>query len=309
MLLSIVFSFRNEERNIPELVRRVTAALAGIGRLRHELIFVDDASTDASVDVLTDLQARHPITIITMARRFGPSPCVLAGFAHARGDAVIYMDSDLQDPPEVIPEMIERFRDGAEVVHTTRTKRHGERAAKLWVTKRAYRLINAFSDVHLPENTGDFKLLSRKVVEMMLSFPERDPYLRGLSVWIGFRQDVVRYERQARFEGVTHFPLFGPGPLREFLRGLTSFSTAPLYFGLYFGVATIVVSGLLVIYALVTKFLGVAAQGASGVLVAVAFFNGVVLMTTGLIGLYVARIHEEIKGRPKYIIKNVSDRS
>ena len=307
MLISIVFSFRNEEKNIPELVRRVNAVTTGIDCVRHEMIFVNDDSTDRSLEILLELQKRYPIKIINMSRRFGVTPCILAGFSHAKGDAVIYMDADLQDPPELIPKMIERFRDGAEVVHTTRTHRDGESAAKMWVTKQAYRIINYFSDIQLPENTGDFKLLSRKIVQEILHLSEYDPYMRGLSVWVGYRQEFIFYRRQPRFAGRTHFPLFAKAHMREFIRAVTAFSAAPLYLSFYIGIVTCLFSAGLIVYAIIIKFTGVAAPGVSSVLIAIAFFSGIILVTNGLIGLYVARIYNEVKRRPQYIVKNVID--
>lgn len=305
MLLSFVFSFRNEEENIPELVRRVSAVAVSIDDLKHEMIFVNDDSTDRSIELLTALQDKHPITIINMSRRFGVTPCVLAGFAHARGDAVIYMDADLQDPPEIVPEMVRKFRDGVEVVHTTRTHRDGEGPVKMWVTRKAYQLINYFSDIRLPENTGDFKLLSARVVREILNLKEYDPYMRGLSVWVGHRQDFVFYRREPRFGGVTKFPLLSKGPVREFIRGLTAYSAAPLYISFFLGVVTSFFAVGLILYAIITKLLGVAAPGVSSVLIAVAVFSGIVLMTNGVIGLYVARIYYEVKGRPRYIISSI----
>lgn len=303
VLVSVVFSFRNEESNIPELVKRVAQVFAEIPDTSCEMVFVNDASTDGSLELLKQLQLSYPIRIVNMSRRFGVTPCVLAGFENARGDAVLTMDSDLQDPPELIPQLIERFRAGAEVVHTTRTHRDGESALKMWVTRRAYRIINYFSDIHLPENTGDFKLLSRRVTREILNLSEADPYLRGLAVWVGYQQDFVYYRRQARFTGATHFPLFSKGPAREFIRGLSSFSAAPLYFALLSGFATTALSIALVIYAIIVKITGAAVQGTSGILIALAFFSGVILFTIGLIGLYVGRIYNEVKGRPRYIVK------
>lgn len=305
MLLSIVFSFRNEEENIKELVNRIDLVVRDIGQLSHELIFVNDDSTDGSLDILLALQKEHPIRIINMSRCFGVTPCLLAGFEKASGDAIICMDSDLQDPPELIPQLLERFNDGIEVVHTTRTHRDGESALKMWLTKRAYNIINYFSDIHLPENTGDFKLLSRKVVNEILNLPEYDPYMRGLSVWVGYKQDFVFYRREARFGGTTHFPLFSKGPIREFFRGLTAFSAAPLYFSLLIGFITFLFSISLIIYALITKFIGVAMPGSTGILITVSFFSGIILVTNGLIGLYIASIYNEVKKRPRYIIKNI----
>ena len=304
-LVSIVFSFRNEEEVIPELVDRIAAALDPLKFVSYELIFVNDDSTDASFSILCQLQRQFPITIVNMSRRFGVSPCVLAGFAEAKGDAVIYLDADLQDPPELLPEMIARFLDGADVVHTTRTSRDGESAVKMWLTRKAYRVINFFSDLPMPENAGDFKLLSRRVVNHILDLKEFDPYMRGLSIWVGYRQDFLPYRRQARGGGVTKWPLLSRGPLREFIRGLAAFSAAPLYISFLLGLVTSLLAICLVFYAIVTKFFGVAVPGTSGVLIAVAFFNGIVLMTNGIIGIYVARIYNQVVGRPNYIVKNV----
>jgi polyisoprenyl-phosphate glycosyltransferase len=305
MLLSFVFSFRNEEENIPELVKRVSAAASAIEDLRYEMIFVDDDSTDKSVSLLMSLQDKYPITIINMSRRFGVTPCVLAGFAHAQGDAVVYMDADLQDPPEIVSEMVKKFREGAEVVHSTRTSRDGENVLKMWLTRKAYRCINLFSDIRLPENTGDFKLLSSKVVKEILNFKEYDPYMRGLSVWVGYKQDFVLYRRESRFKGATKFPILSKGPIREFVRGVTAYSAAPLYVSLILGMLTILFAVSLILYAIVTKFFGISAPGAPGVLIAVAFFSGIVLMTNGVMGLYIAKIYYEVKGRPKYIISSI----
>jgi len=305
MLISMVFSFRNEEGNIPELVKRVDTSLSSISDVEYEMIFVNDDSSDNSLDLLIKLQSSYPIKIINMSRRFGVTPCVLAGFSQTKGDAIIYMDTDLQDPPELIPQLVERFRNGAEVVHTTRTHRDGETAFKMWLTKKAYQTINFFSDIELPENTGDFKLLSRKVVEHILSLPEADPYMRGLAIWVGYRQEFVLYRREARFEGETHFPLLGKGPVREFVRGLTAFSAGPLYLSFFLGLFTSLGSVALVLYAVASKVMGLSAPGISGVLISVAFFSGIILLTNGLMGIYLARIYNEVKGRPKYIVKEI----
>lgn len=307
MLLSVVFSFRNEEQNIPELVRRVSESLRGVADLRYELIFVDDASTDRSKEILLNLRETLPIKVISMSRQFGVAPCVLAGMAHARGDAVVYMDSDLQDPPELIPKMIERFKGGYDVVHTTRTKREGESSLKVWITRRAYRIINYFSDIPLPEETGDFKLLSRRVVDEVLKLRESDPYMRGLSIWVGYRQDFLYYRRQARHRGQTHFSLFSKGPAREFIRGITAFSVAPLYLSFYLGLLSCLFAVTLILYALYIKLTGSGAPGAPGLLIAISLFCGSILFSNGLIGLYIARIYNEVKGRPQYIVEEIID--
>jgi glycosyltransferase involved in cell wall biosynthesis len=305
MLLSLIFSFRNEQLNIPELVRRAAAACDLVADMKYELIFVNDASNDGSLELLIELKKNYPITIINMSRRFGVTPCVLAGMAYAKGDALIYMDSDLQDPPEIIPEMVEKYINGADVVHTTRTQREGEGLFKLWATKRAYSVINFFSDINLPENTGDFKLLSSRVVKKILELKEYDPYMRGLSVWVGFTQEFVFYKREPRFKGKTKFPVFSRGPLNEFVRGLTAYSAAPLYFSLFLGMAVTFIAVLLITWAIITKMLGVSVPGISSVIVALSFFSGASLITNGFIGIYVAKIYYEVKGRPRYIVSNV----
>lgn len=307
MLLSYVFSFRNEEANIPELIRRVTDVSNNIYDCSYEMIFVNDASTDKSLEILLQLQKDYPITIVNMSRRFGVTPCVLAGLAYAKGDAVVYMDSDLQDPPELVSEMVSRFRNGAEVVHTTRTHRDGEGPLKMWATKKAYKIINYFSDIDLPENTGDFKLLSSRVVRKILELKEYDPYMRGLSVWVGFKQEFILYRREARFGGATKFPLFSKGPIREFSRGLIAYSAAPLLISFSLGLIVSLLSIVLIAWALLTKLMGIAAPGASSVLIAIAFFSGAILMSNGIIGIYISKIYYEAKGRPRYIIESVSE--
>jgi len=307
MLISVVFSFRNEESNLRELVKRVDAAFSLVTET-YEMIFVNDDSTDHSLSILLELQESYPIHVINMSRRFGVTPCVLAGMAQSKGSAVIYMDTDLQDPPELIPELIKCFKDGAEVVHTTRTHRDGESAFKMWLTKKAYRAINYFSDIELPENTGDFKLLSRKAVNHILSLKEHDPYMRGLSIWLGYKQEFVYYRRESRFSGETHMPLLSKGPVREFVRGLTAFSAGPLYLSFYMGLITSVVCFMLIIYAVVLKVMGVATPGVSGLLVAISFFSGVILLSIGLLGIYIARIYNEVKGRPQYLIKEIIEK-
>lgn len=305
LMLSFVFSFRNEEENIRELVRRVSVSVETMRNIEYEMIFVNDNSSDNSLDILVQLQERYPITVVNMSRTFGVTPCLLAGFSYAHGDAIICMDADLQDPPELVPEMVKRFRSGAEVVHTTRRHRDGENPLKMWITKMAYRCINYMSDIELPLNTGDFKLLSSKVVKKILQLKEYDPYMRGLSVWVGFKQDYVYYRREARFGGTAKFPLLSKGPVREFIRGLTAYSATPLYISFFIGLITSIFAVVLVLYAVISKFLGIAAQGSSSVLIAVAFFSGVILTTNGIIGLYISRIYYEVKRRPRYIIDSV----
>ena len=305
MLLSVVFSFRNEEEVLPEMIRRVRHTLSPLS-INYELIFVNDDSTDRSLEILLE-QAKQDkdIKIINMSRRFGGAPCVLAGMRQARGDAVIYMDVDLQDPPELIPQMLEKFNNGSEVVNMTRTKREGESGFKMWVTRMAYKFINAISDVDLPENTGDFKLLSRRVVDELLRLNEHDPFMRGLVYWVGFKHDTILYKREARFAGKTHFPLFGTGPTKEFIRGITSFSAIPLYLSLVLGFMVSIGAFLYLLVVVIHKFLGLNLPGWSAIMATMLFLGGTILFTNGVIGIYIGRIHNEVKGRPKYVIKEM----
>ena len=199
-LISYVFSFKNEEKNLEELIKRIDDSVKKLSNYDYELIFVNDASDDSSEKILLNLQNKFPITLINMSRTFGVGPCVLAGFKHAKGDCVIYMDSDLQDPPELLDKLINEYENGAEVVHTVRTKRLGESKFKLLVTKFAYKIINFLSDINLPTEAGDYKLISNKALTNILEQKEFRPYIRGLSVWVGFKQAYVEYIRDARSE-------------------------------------------------------------------------------------------------------------
>jgi len=286
-LISIIFSFKNEETNL------------------YELIFINDCSEDSSEDILIDLQKNNPITIINMTRTFGVGPCVLAGFREAKGDAIVYMDADLQDPPEIIPKLIKEYEKGSEIVHTVRTKRYGESLFKMGVTKIAYKIINYLSEIPLPTEAGDFKLISRTALEKILLQNEFRPYIRGLSIWVGYKQSFVNYERDPRAGGESKFPLLSKGPITEFISGITSYSLKPLYLGVVLGFFSLIFSIILIMYALYSKFVGIAAPGSTGIIITISFFSGILLFTMGIIGIYLARIFEQTKGRDQYVIKNI----
>jgi dolichol-phosphate mannosyltransferase len=304
-LLSVVLSFRNEAEVIPELVDRLDKAIESAD-LDYELIFVNDASTDESLALLEQIRIRNPrVKILNMSRRFGVAPCVMAGFQYARGDAVVYMDTDLQDPPELIPTLAARWREGADVVYTVRTDRRGESRVKLALTRAAYQAIQRASSIALPVEAGDFKLLSRRVVDELLRLGEQDLYMRGLVTWVGFRQVAVPYERQPRGAGVTHFPLFGSmGPITTFVAGFTSFSHAPLVLSLLLGIAVGALAKLVLLGMIVAWLVG-APPSAGAVLVALGVLCwATLLFGIGVLGLYVARIHREALGRPRYIVES-----
>jgi glycosyltransferase involved in cell wall biosynthesis len=304
-LISIIFSFKNEETNLNELIKRIKSSLSVINNWKYELIFINDCSEDSSEEILIDLQKNNPITIINMTRTFGVGPCVLAGFREAKGDAIVYMDADLQDPPEIIPKLIKEYEKGSEIVHTVRTKRHGESLFKMGVTKIAYKIINYLSEIPLPTEAGDFKLISRTALEKILLQNEFRPYIRGLSIWVGYKQSFVNYERDPRADGESKFPLLSKGPITEFISGITSYSLKPLYLGVVLGFFSLIFSIILIIYALYSKFLGIAAPGSTGIIITISFFSGILLFTMGIIGIYLARIFEQTKGRDQYVIKNI----
>ena len=306
-LLSVVFSFRNEEGNIKELVNRINISLEKLTNWNYELIFVNDDSTDNSESILLNLQKKYPIRIINMSRNFGVDPCVLAGFRNAKGDAIVYLHTDLQDPPEIIPDLIKKHEEGFDVVHTIRTKRKGESKFRMLVTRIAYLLINILSDINLPIEAGDYKLISRKALDKILNQREFRPYVRGLSVWVGFKQTFYKYERQARGSGKSKMPLLSKGPVTDFITGITSYSLKPLYIGIFFGFLSIIISVLLIIHALYLKFSNLAIPGSTSIIIAVSFFSGILLFTLGVIGVYLARIFEQTKGRDQYVIKEIKD--
>jgi dolichol-phosphate mannosyltransferase len=306
-LLSIVFSFRNEEGNIEPLVKRISTTMEKIENWKYELIFVNDDSTDKSEQILMDLQKSYPIKIINMSRNFGIDPCVLAGFRNSSGDAIIYLHTDQQDPPEIIPELIRKHEEGNEIVHTVRTKRKGEGKFRMFLTKIAYIVINTLSDINLPVQAGDYKLISKKALNEILKQKEFRPYVRGLSVWVGFKQDFIFYEREPRGEGETKMPLLSAGPITDFINGVTSYSLKPLYLGIIFGFVSMAMSFLLIIYALYLKFNNLAIPGATSIIITVSFFSGIILFTLGVIGIYLARIFEQTKGREQYVIKEIKD--
>ena len=301
-LVSVVFSFRNERQNIPTLISRLDAMFAGAG-VDYELIFVNDASTDGSLDVLIDERSRNSrVKIVNMSRRFGVSECARAGMAAARGDAAVIMDADLQDPPEVIPQLIAKWRAGADVVHTVRTHRHGESAAKMALTRLAYRIIHLGSTIELPVDAGDFKLLSRAALDHLLALRESDPYLRGLVVWIGFQQAFVPYERDARHAGLTHFPFFSRNPWKTFAMGLTSFSFMPVFATIGLALVSLVIAALLILRATAILLTGGRLPTSTALITIGAFFWATILTAIAAVGIYVIRIYKDVRGRPQYIV-------
>jgi glycosyltransferase involved in cell wall biosynthesis len=311
--VSVVFSFRNEEENIPELVRRTRAVFNDLKKAgtieSHELIFVNDASTDRSRELLVELDAGHnDIRIINMSRNFGVFPCTFAGFRYTSGDAVIYMDSDLQDPPELIPKIIQKWLDGdsIDVVHTVRSSRAGENWIKLATTKIGYWLLKCISNFDLPAEAGDFKLLSRRAVNHLIKFKEKMPYTRGLVRWVGFNQASITYDRDARFAGETKFPTLGMGAISNFANSaLISFSSVPLQVSSLLGLFGCLTSAIMIMHVIFLKISGQSIPGWTAIMTAVLFIGSIQLLATGVLGLYIHSIYQEVKERPNYIIESL----
>lgn len=307
MVISVVLSLRNEEEVIPELIKRLRQVLQKDYNGKYELIFVNDASTDTSLNILLDERKKHnEIKVITMSRRFGIVPCIMAGIRYAHGGAVIYMDADLQDPPELIPQLVEKWKQGADVVYTTRTVRKGESKLKMRFTKLAYRLIRYVANINLPIDSGDFKLLARRAVNELIRLDEKDAYFKGLVTWVGFKQEQVLYNRDKRFAGKTHFSLLKSlGPLQSFIAGIASFSSLPLYCSLFIGMGILLSALVYVILVLIGVSTGGIVPGWSLVIMVLLFIGGIQLITLGIMGIYLARVHTESKKRPTYIIESM----
>lgn len=313
--VSVVLSFYNEYDVIPELNKRLRTVLGALkekGSIHgYELVFVNDNSSDASEELLRqEIEEYNDIVLVNMSRNFGVSECVIAGMEVSKGDIIIYMDADLQDPPEVIPSMIEAWQNDseAEVVYTTRKKRDGEHWFKLLLTKIGYRFIKSISDIDLPIDSGDFKLLSRRIVDHILSMKEKKPYMRGLVSWVGYKQIPVYYDREERFDGRenTKFPVFSKRVIYGYLdRALISFSDAPLKMILFSGILLSMVSFCYILVVLFQKLMGWYEPGWPALMSATLLIGGMLMMMMGFTGLYVGAIYREVKNRPLYIIKEV----
>jgi dolichol-phosphate mannosyltransferase len=313
--ISIIFSFYNEENVLVELIKRVRTVMKKEKESKsisgYEMIFVNDASTDNSKAILkNESSTENDLLIADMSRNFGVSECVIVGFKIAKGDAVVYMDCDLQDPPELIPEMVHKWKEdiNVEVVYTTRRKRHGERFAKLALTKFGYRLINSLGDIDLPIDSGDFKLLSRRAVKHILLLKEQKPYLRGMVSWIGFKQAQIFYDRDGRLDGKenTKFPVLSKRVIYGYLdRALISFSDAPLKIMLMIGLFVSIIAIGYIGIVIVQKILGLHDPGWPALMASILLLGGVQLSILGIIGLYIGGIFTNVKGRPLFVINSI----
>ena len=303
--LTVVVPAFNEQESILPMYERLVAALgpevAGL-----EVLFVDDGSRDATWQRVSELAARDPrVRGIRFARNFGHQAALTAGVDAAAGRAVVIIDADLQDPPEVIPEMIARWREGYEVVYGQREEREGESAFKKATAAAFYRLLRRITNVEIPVDTGDFRLMGPRAVAAFRALPERNRFIRGLVSWIGFPQIAVRYRRHARHAGETKYPL--RKMVRFALDGITSFSFLPLRLATWLGFAVSLLSFLYIVVVIVLKVLGINWPGYTSMMAAILFLGAVQLVMIGVLGEYVARIFDEVKRRPLYLVGDSTD--
>lgn len=303
--LTVVIPAYNEQESIEPMYDRLVAALErkveGL-----ELLYVDDGSRDRTWERIEELASNDPrVRGIRFARNFGHQAALTAGVDAASGRAVVIIDADLQDPPEVIPEMVDRWRDGYEVVYGQRQAREGETAFKKATAAGFYRLLQRITSVEIPVDTGDFRLMGPKALEAFRALPERNRFIRGMVAWLGFPQVPVRYHRQARFAGDTKYPL--RKMMRFALDGITSFSFLPLRVATWLGFAVSVLSFVYIVVVIVLKLLGINWPGYTSMMASILFLGGVQLVMIGVLGEYIARIFDEVKRRPLYLVGESTD--
>jgi polyisoprenyl-phosphate glycosyltransferase len=305
-LLSVVAPVYNEEATIGEFYSRVCAALEGVP---FELVLVDDGSTDGSAVALDHLAAADPrVRIVFLSRNFGHQTALTAGLDHARGGAVVMLDADLQDPPELIVRMLDHWRAGCDVVYAVREQREGESRFKLTTASWFYKLFNKLAQVDLQHNSGDFRLLDRRPLDALLSMRERNRFLRGMTVWVGYTQAAVPYRRDPRYAGETKYTV--SKMLRFSLDAISSFSHRPLQLATLLGFVISTLAFIAIPVVVVLRILGSFLPGFGSLTIAVLLLGGIQLIAIGIIGEYVGRIYDEVKGRPLYLVRsrvNMSD--
>lgn len=301
-LISVIIPVFNEEKNIPILLKRLRPILKNYS---YELIFIDDGSRDKTVEIIKkESQKNKNIKLIIFQRNFGHQQALTAGYESAKGDCVISLDSDLQDPPEIIPQMINKWQKGAQIVYAKRSKRDVDSFFKKITANWFYFFINLLSDTPIPNNIGDYRLLDRKVVDFINQLPERARFLRGLVAWGGFSEDCVFFEREKRAQGKTHYTL--TKMINFAIDGITSFSIKPLRLAIYLGFLTSFFGFLGVIYALYRRIFlphEYWVTGWTALFVAVMFMGGIQLLTIGIIGEYLGKVYQQVQNRPRYLIK------
>lgn len=299
---SVIIPMYNEELVIAHTYERLKKVMDGCGD-PYELVFVNDGSRDRTVEIMQEISSRDAnVKLIDFSRNFGHQVAITAGMDYAQGDAVVVIDADLQDPPEIILQMIDKWKEGYEVVYAKRLKRHGETLFKKVTAKLFYRLLRSMTSVDIPTDTGDFRLIDRKVCDVLRGLKEKNRYVRGLVSWVGFRQTMVEYVREERFAGETKYPL--KKMIRFALDGITSFSHKPLKIATYVGFFLSLSSFIYLFIVVYQKlFTSRNEPGWSSIVGINLLFNGIVLMLLGVIGEYIGRIYDEAKDRPLYIVR------
>jgi len=303
-LISIVAPVFNEALVIDAFYQRVRDAMAGLEAYEWELLLVDDGSRDGCYERCCAIASQDAhVAVLKLSRNFGHQIAITAGVDHARGDAVVIIDSDLQDPPEVIQRFVAKWREGYDVVYGLREKRAGETRLKAWTAAAFYRLLRFFTRIDIPADVGDFRLMSRRAADHLRELRESDRFVRGLVSWIGFPQAAVPYARDPRFAGKTKYPY--RRMIHFALDGITSFSSVPLKFASWLGYFASLLAFLYLASVFVQKALGYTVPGFATIMVAILFLGGVQLISLGIIGEYIGRIHNEIKARPLYIVEEI----
>lgn len=300
--ISVVVPMYYEEAVVEECYKRTKAVLNSLENYEHEIIFINDGSLDNTLPLLEEIAKNDTnVKVISFSRNFGHQAAVTAGLKYTTGDCTMIIDSDMQDPPELLKDMLKLWEEGNEVIYAKRKTRKGESKFKLFTAKMFYKVLNGLSDVEIPKDTGDFRLADKKVIEVINSLPEHNKFLRGLFSWVGFKQVPFEYERQERFAGKTKYPL------KKMLKlagdGILSFSTKPLKIIGGLGVISIFISIILLIYTLISYiFASDLEAGWTSMMVAITFFAGVQLVSIWMMSEYIARIYDDTKKRPEYII-------
>ena len=302
--ISLVIPMYYEEQVAEECYRRTRNVLKSIEEYDYEIIFINDGSKDKTLEILeTIAKEDNKVKVISFSRNFGHQSAVTAGLKYATGDAIIIIDADLQDPPELIPDMLKYWENGYDVIYGKRKKREGESAFKLLTAKVFYETLNKLSDVEIPKDTGDFRLVDKKVVDVVNNLPEHNKFLRGLFSWVGFRQYAYEYERKERFAGKTKYPLKKMMKLAK--DGIFSFSTKPLKIVGGLGIISVIISIAILIYAILSYAYSWnnLTPGWTSIMCTITFLGGVILLSVWMLGEYIGRIYEETKQRPQYIIE------
>jgi polyisoprenyl-phosphate glycosyltransferase len=299
-LLSIAAPMHDEQDTARQFYERIVACA---GDVPFELVIADDGSRDGTGAVLAELAAEDKrVKVVTLARNFGHQAALTAALEHSSGDVIVMLDGDLQDPPELIPEMLDRWRDGADVVYAVRSMRQGETAFKRTTARWFYKLFRSLADIDLTPESGDFRLMDRRPLDALLAMPERNRFLRGMSVWVGFTQTAVTFEREARTAGRTKYTV--GRMLRFSFDAITSFSYRPLQFATLLGFVFSAFAFLLIPLSIAARYTNIYERGVPTTIVVVALLGGIQLICVGIIGEYVGRIYDEVKHRPLYVVRD-----